>query len=295
ADLIIGAPAGDDGGDGAGEAYVVFGAAGGFGVADGAGRQVIDLTTLSPAQGFIIQGDMPADSAGRSVSAAGDVNRDGFDDLIVGAPNGEDAGFWAGEGYVVFGGAFGGSTAPVTTTGTAAAEMLIGAAGDDTLTGGGGLDAFSGGAGDDRLVAADAGFRRVHGGNGTDTLAIGGADVTLDLTANPMPRIDSVERIDLTGSGDNILVIDRLAVLALTEQRVNGVAIVTVDGNAGDWLRLFNDAWTDAGTVDAGGVTYTRWVSEDGSAEVRAAAAIAVQFVTDLTAVAPARGCIIQG
>ena len=47
---------------------------------------VIDLTTLSAAQGFIIQGDAAGDQAGFSVSSAGDVNGDGFDDLIVGAP-----------------------------------------------------------------------------------------------------------------------------------------------------------------------------------------------------------------
>ncbi len=47
---------------------------------------MIDLTTLDAAQGFIIQGDAAGDQAGSSVSSAGDVNGDGFDDLIVGAP-----------------------------------------------------------------------------------------------------------------------------------------------------------------------------------------------------------------
>ena len=51
---------------------------------------VIDLTSLSAAEGFIIQGDAAGDYAGFSVSAAGDVNGDGFDDLIVGAPYGDD-------------------------------------------------------------------------------------------------------------------------------------------------------------------------------------------------------------
>ena len=92
----------------AGEAYVVFGKASGFGTVDGTGRQVIDLTTLSAAaQGFIIQGDAADDQAGFSVSSAGDVNGDGFDDLIVGAPYGDDGGTDAGEAYVVFGKASG--------------------------------------------------------------------------------------------------------------------------------------------------------------------------------------------
>ena len=89
ADLIVGAPGGDDGGTNAGEAYVVFGKASGFGTTVNTGgfdRQVIDLTTLSAADGFIIQGDTAGDYAGGASPSAGDVNGDGFDDLIVGAP-----------------------------------------------------------------------------------------------------------------------------------------------------------------------------------------------------------------
>ena len=64
----------------------------------GTGRQVLDLTTLSPAEGFIIQGDAAGDHAGWSVSSAGDVNGDGFEDLIVGAYLGDDGGDGAGAG-----------------------------------------------------------------------------------------------------------------------------------------------------------------------------------------------------
>ncbi|GAG53072.1 unnamed protein product, partial [marine sediment metagenome] len=127
-DLIVGAPWGDDGGSYAGEAYVVFGSGTGFGTLDPAtGRQVIDLATLAPSQGFIIQGDdggerepqfgFPGELTGLSVSSAGDINGDGFDDMIVGAPfgdiydrpkfdvdnDGDLDGFYAGVTYVVFG------------------------------------------------------------------------------------------------------------------------------------------------------------------------------------------------
>ena len=54
--------------------------------------RVLDLSFLTASGGFIIQGDAAFDNAGRSVSSAGDVNGDGFDDLIVGARGGCDAG-----------------------------------------------------------------------------------------------------------------------------------------------------------------------------------------------------------
>ncbi|MCP4330653.1 MAG: hypothetical protein GY791_19845, partial [Alphaproteobacteria bacterium] len=180
-DLIVGAPYGNDGGGYAGEAYVVFGSGSGFG-SDVGGRQVIDLTSLAAAEGFIIQGDAGADFAGWSVSSAGDVNGDGFDDLIVGAPYGDDGGGAAGEAYVLLGGAFGGSTTPVITSGTAAAEMLIGGAGDDELSGGGGADVIRSGAGDDALTVADQTFMKIDGGSGTDRLAFAGIGETIDFS-----------------------------------------------------------------------------------------------------------------
>ena len=69
-----------------------FGHSGGFGSLAGP-RRVIDLTSLDGAEGFVIRGDEAGDRAGISVSSAGDVNGDGFDDLIVGASLGDEE-FW---------------------------------------------------------------------------------------------------------------------------------------------------------------------------------------------------------
>ena len=193
ADIIVGAPYGDDGGDKAGEAYVVFGKASGFGTVDSSHRAVIDLTTFSAADGFIVQGDAADDLAGWSVSSAGDVNGDGFADLIVGAPFGDDGGSSAGEAYVLFGGAFGHSTAPVTTTGTAAAEILMGGVGDDTLSGGGGVDSIRGGAGNDTLSVGDSTFRSIDGGSGVDVLAL-----AVNITSTSDVQIVNVEQVVLT-------------------------------------------------------------------------------------------------
>jgi len=72
--------------------------------------RVIDLSSLTTSQGFVIQGDSAYDLAGWSVSSAGDVNGDGIDDVIVGAPTGipgfrtGEAGASAvGEAYVIYG------------------------------------------------------------------------------------------------------------------------------------------------------------------------------------------------
>src|SRR5262249_54488248 len=59
----------------AGHAYVIYGKAGGL--AD------IDLGALTPDQGFTIVSNAIELFSSTSVSAAGDVNGDGIDDLIV--------------------------------------------------------------------------------------------------------------------------------------------------------------------------------------------------------------------
>jgi hypothetical protein len=256
-DLIVGSQAG---------AYVVFGLASGFGSVDGTGRSVIDLTNLAPSQGFIIQGDAASDNAGRSVSSAGDINGDGYDDLTVGAPYGDDGGVDAGEAYVIFGSAYGASTDPQALTGTAGADQLIGGVGNDTLTGNGGADVFRGGAGDDRIEIADTGFLSVHGGRGMDTLALEGSGLTLDLTTTPMPRVASIEALDLNGTGSNSLVIDQLAVFDVTEVRDTGLAIVRVQGGADDSVSFSDSGWSAGGNLSGGGIIYSLYTN--GNAEV---------------------------
>jgi hypothetical protein len=97
-DLIIGARGADPNGiNAAGQSYVVFGSNSGFGAS-------FNLSALNGSNGFAINGIAARDYSGYSVSSAGDVNGDGFDDLIIGSryadPNGMNR---AGQSYVVFG------------------------------------------------------------------------------------------------------------------------------------------------------------------------------------------------
>ncbi|MBU4063925.1 MAG: integrin alpha, partial [Alphaproteobacteria bacterium] len=276
-DLIVGAHRSDDGGIDAGEAYVVFGGAGGFGIADGAGRQVIDLTTLTSAQGFIIQGDADGDFAGYSVSSAGDVNGDGFDDLIVGAYGGDDGGDGAGEAYVVFGGATGTeSTVAVSRTGTGSADNFTGNAGGDTFTGIGASDVVRSGAGEDAISIDVLGFARIDGGRGTDTLALSDSGMSFDLTGPGSAGVSSVEIIDLTGTGNNTVILDRLAVFGLTEERSAGVAELTVRGNAGDTVSLTDAGWAQGANVTQDAITYASYTSGSASLLVQIGVSVSV-------------------
>ncbi len=99
ADLIIGAY-----GRSAAEAYVIWGQADKqYGTLGTDGRRFVDTSSLGDA-GFIIQGKGKKGRFGASVSSAGDVNGDGYDDLIVGAIFGDNDGRNAGEAYVIWGG-----------------------------------------------------------------------------------------------------------------------------------------------------------------------------------------------
>ena len=165
-DLIIGAPNADSSSNysSEGESYVVFGSSDGF-------AANLDLANPDDIDGLIITGIDSNDNSGTSVSGAGDINGDGVDDIIIGAPNADSRSNYSSEGesYVVFG------VVPLELIGTSDDDVLTGGNGDDFLSGLGGNDILQGLAGRDEILGG-SGDDLITGGEGNDTVRGEGGD-----------------------------------------------------------------------------------------------------------------------
>ena len=245
-DLVIGAAVGHGtaGQVNAGKGYVVLGRMGGLGAGGfGAGVNLSDIAAGNG--GFVLNGPGVGAAAGFSIAAAGDVNGDGYADIVIGAPGASANGqAGAGASYVVYGGDLTGSvtqaggTGGDTLIGTAATDDLVGGLGNDTLIGGGGADVLLGGAGDDTIHVSDLSFRRIDGGGGTNTLVLDGAHQILDLTAVPNTRLRDIGVVDLGGGNGLTLSAHALLNLSGTSNtlRVTGDASDTVSASDANWI-----------------------------------------------------------
>jgi hypothetical protein len=116
ADVIVGALWNDAGGYDAGRAYLYLGAA-----------------SMDNSADILFTGEASFDAIGNSVAAAGDVNRDGFADVIVGAYLDDAGGVDAGRAYLYFGGMRMDNSADVIFTGEASFDRFgisVASAGD---------------------------------------------------------------------------------------------------------------------------------------------------------------------
>jgi Ca2+-binding RTX toxin-like protein len=127
----------------------VFGSGAGFPAS-------FSLSALNGSNGFRLTGVAAGDNSGFSVSGAGDVNGDGFGDLIVGAPGASPHGTASGSSYVVFGkaAAFAASVSLATLNGRNGFRLDGEAASDRSGSAVAGIGDFNGDGFDDVGVGA---------------------------------------------------------------------------------------------------------------------------------------------
>jgi hypothetical protein len=271
-DVIIGARGGDAAGNAksyAGESYVIFGTDADFG-------SVLDLATLAASQGFRIYGAEAGDGSAHSVSAAGDVNGDGFDDVIIGAPLAAAAGNAkpsAGESYVIFG----------TDAGFGASLDLA------ALTPAQGLVIYGADAQDSSGIAV-SGAGDVNG-DGLDDLIVGAPRSAGAGNAEPEAGESYVIFGKETGSGASI----DLATLSATD----GFTIYGADAD-----NSFGDGVSSAGDVNGDGfddviVGAVRGTSEGGTRTGESYVIFGTDAgfgaSLDLATLTPAQGFVIEG
>lgn len=149
-DILIGASNADPNGSGSGTSYLVFGKAGAY-------APVTSLASLDGSNGFAIHGAAEGDLAGNPVRGAGDVNQDGYADLLIGAEGADPGGkSFAGAAFVVFGhaGPFAASFDLADINGSNGFALNGALAGDRAGYGIGGAGDVNGDGVDDVIVSA---------------------------------------------------------------------------------------------------------------------------------------------
>jgi Ca2+-binding RTX toxin-like protein len=176
------------------------------------------------------------------VAAGGDINGDGFADLVLGASvlGPTDS---AGESFVLFGGNFTGDALlgadgdDILTAGGSVPPNLVGGLGNDLLVGDGLANALRGGAGQDVLVG-DSGNDHLDGGSGFDIADFSGSydGVTVTLGTELRQSISGGQGSDIItnvegviGSGHNDVIVGDGA----TNLIVGAAGNDTLDGGAG--------------------------------------------------------------
>lgn len=244
-DVIVGAYGANPQGNASGRSYIVFGKT---------TTELVNLTAVANGGdgGFALDGEAEEDYSGFTVGGAGDVNGDGFADVVVGAFGNDGKGASAGRSYVVFGGDYSnlarqvGGNGPDNLAGDAEAELFIGGRGDDLISGQGGADIIYSGAGKDMIRLIDLEYRRIDAGQGEDTVLLMGAGLSLDLSLRTPGDLSGVEIFDLA-DGNNSLALTRRELLALTPF----THLLTVKGSSGNVeADLAGTGFVDQGVVD---------------------------------------------
>jgi Ca2+-binding RTX toxin-like protein len=196
---------------------VIFGKRGRF-------AATLELSELNGRNGFVINGIAAEDGAGR-VNPLKDINGDGIDDVIIGAPGAGSN----GQGYVIYGGAIYGTTGQNDQRGTSRANVIYGFAGNDRLNGAGGNDTLLGGDGKDVMLGG-AGIDYLLGETGADTYTGGaGRDrFIFDIGRAFDARLMSIDQITDFRRVQDKIVLDKTTFTAITGQRTSFASVATV-------------------------------------------------------------------
>ena len=152
-----------------------------------------------------------------------------------------------------------------TLNGGAGNDNVIGGGGNDTLEGGAGDDKLIGGGGDDTLVFDANDTAKVNGGGGSDTLRFEGSGAILDLVGQAGTLYMNIEFVDLGGTGNNTLLLDRDAVIDLSRS-TNTLRVL---GDAGDAVETTAEEWTDNGAVSIDGLIFNEYLNGEAILQVQ--------------------------
>ena len=219
-DIILGAGTASPHGQYSGEGFVVFGKASGF-------SSNIDVASLNGTDGFKISGVAAGDFTGR-VESAGDVNGDGLDDVVIGAPGADPNGSDSGASYVLFGQL---PTGAVNRVGTVASQNLVGGDFNDTLAGLAGGDQLVGHNGNDTLVGGP-GNDSLDGGAGDDTAVFTGDHWNYLILATGSGAFTVQDLRSGTPDGTDTVV--NVEHLQFTDQTIDVAAPVLTGGSGAD-------------------------------------------------------------
>lgn len=132
-----------------------------------------------------------------------------------------------------------------TLSGGSGNDTLVGGSGGDVLTGGLGNDLMIGGSGSDIFIDINRGDQ-IYGGRDLDSLVFSAGGQTINLTSlgiGTTTTIAQIERIDMTGTGNNTLVFTAADITAA----VGTGGTLTIEGDTGDLLES-SDHWIQVGS-----------------------------------------------